>query len=104
MPSDIIAAFLFAQLENIDSIQDKRKEIWNRYDQAFRSNSNILKNAKLASIPNFATNNAHMYYIVCKDKKQRKDFLSYLKSNDILAVFHYLSLHKSPYFDKQISR
>ena len=98
LPSDIIAAFLFAQLENIDSIQDKRKEIWNRYDQAFRSNSNILKNAKLASIPNFATNNAHMYYIVCKDKKQRKDFLSYLKSNDILAVFHYLSLHKSPYF------
>ncbi|TVZ51338.1 dTDP-4-amino-4,6-dideoxygalactose transaminase [Dokdonia sp. Hel_I_53] len=101
LPSDIIAAFLFAQLENIDSIQDKRKEIWNRYDQAFRRNSNILKDAKLPFIPNFATNNAHMYYIVCKDKKQRKDFLSYLKSNDILAVFHYLSLHKSPYFTNQ---
>jgi len=97
LPSDIIAAFLYAQLENLDDIQRKRIKIWQFYhNQLF-----VLANKgffKLPVIPEKSTNNAHMFYIVCKSLEERTSLLSYLKSKNINAVFHYLSLHKSPYF------
>lgn len=93
LPSEIVAAFLWAQLENLRDIQNRRKEIWNYYEEA-------LKNYKLRlpSIPDYATNNAHMYYVICESLEQRTQIIDTLKSKDILAVFHYLSLHESPFY------
>ncbi|MCD6017965.1 MAG: TDP-4-keto-6-deoxy-D-glucose transaminase [Bacteroidetes bacterium] len=97
LPSDIIAAFLYAQLENLDTIQTKRKEIWSRYygelKQLEQSGS-----IKLAHVPDFATNNAHMFYIQCKTLEERSALIEHLKKGGVHAVFHYLSLHKSPYY------
>jgi dTDP-4-amino-4,6-dideoxygalactose transaminase len=98
LPSDILAAFLFAQLENLSDIQKRRKEIWERYHHAFENLAKAGK-IKLPFIPNFATNNAHMYYIVCKNANEREGLIQKLKSHGILAVFHYLSLHKSAFFE-----
>jgi len=97
LPSDLLAAFLFAQLEEIDLIQNKRKEIWNQYNQ----NLKILQDQNLVDLfflPEYATHNAHMFYIVCKSEQQRGELIAFLKSNEIFSVFHYLSLHKSPFF------
>jgi dTDP-4-amino-4,6-dideoxygalactose transaminase len=97
LPSDIIAAFLYAQIENIESIQQKRKEIWERYYRSLKplQESGLLQ---LPFIPDYATNNAHMFYIVCRSLEERSDLIALLKENGIMAVFHYLSLHKSPYY------
>lgn len=100
LPSDIIAAFLYAQLENLDAIQNKRKEIWNSYFEGLKT----LEERKLIELPKvqiYATNNAHMFYIVCKDLEERTALITYLKSNNIGAVFHYLSLHKSPFYSSK---
>jgi dTDP-4-amino-4,6-dideoxygalactose transaminase len=96
LPSDIIAAFLYAQLENMDSIQKRRKEIWEIYNSNLTSLKKI--GIKLPYIPADATNNAHMYYLVCRNLNERTQLIEYLKSNSIYAVFHYLSLHKSPFY------
>ncbi|MEO8211110.1 MAG: dTDP-4-amino-4,6-dideoxygalactose transaminase [bacterium] len=104
LPSDIIAAFLYAQLENLDDIQTKRKEIWNYYYKNLKelSDKEILKFSK---IPGYATNNAHMFYVECRSIDERHKLIDYLKSNGIHAVFHYLSLHKSSYYkDKSDGR
>lgn len=104
LPSEIIAAFLWAQFENLEKIQNKRKEIWNAYYEGLKdwANSN---NIQLPIIPDYATNNAHMFYIVCKNLEQRTALLKKLNDNDILAVFHYISLHSSPYYsDKHDGR
>jgi dTDP-4-amino-4,6-dideoxygalactose transaminase len=103
LPSDIIAAFLFAQLENLDSIQNRRKEIWNIYNDKI----SILRSlgVKTPFIPDDMTNNAHMYYLVCRNIEEREALINYLKSWNINAVFHYLSLHKSPFYkDKHDGR
>ena len=94
LPSEIISAFLWAQLENIDKIQQRRLEIWNRYHEGLKGNKDIA----LPVIPEYATNNAHMFYIVCKDLHSRTQLIAKLKENNILAVFHYLSLHKSEFY------
>ena len=96
LPSEIIAAFLYAQLENLEDIQTKRKLLWNKY----HSNLININNEYfcLPTIPNYATNNAHMFYIKCKSLDIRNTIISMLKENNILAVFHYLSLHKSEYY------
>jgi dTDP-4-amino-4,6-dideoxygalactose transaminase len=97
LPSDMIAAFLFAQLEELENIQNRRRYIWNLYAdllQKLPEKNNIL----LPFIPDFASNNAHMFYLICKDLTQRTALLAHLKSNGIYAVFHYLSLHKSPFY------
>lgn len=99
LPSDIIAAFLFAQLENIDKIQDKRREIWSFYNKEFRSLENKGK-IRLPIIPDYASNNAHMFYITCNNNQERNNLISFLKSKEINAVFHYLSLHKSEFYLK----
>ena len=95
LPSDIIAAFLFAQIETIDSIQSKRKFIWEYYYQQLL---NVSSKIKLPQIPNFSTNNAHMFYIICENLEVRNNIIARLKENSILSVFHYLSLHSSPYY------
>ncbi len=74
LPSDIIAAFLFAQLENLDGIQTRRVQIWNRYNESLKSLKSL--NIKLPFIPNYATNNAHMYYMVCRNLKERSELVS----------------------------
>ncbi len=96
LPSEIIAAFLFAQLENLEQIQNKRKAVWQQYYKGLKPLEKQGK-VRLASIPEFSSNNAHMFYIVCKSVEERDSLLSFLKQNQINAVFHYLSLHKSPY-------
>jgi dTDP-4-amino-4,6-dideoxygalactose transaminase len=97
LPSDIIAACLYAQLENINDIQTRRKTIWNHY---YKILSVKLVNTGIAlpSIPDFATNNAHMFYLVCENLDQRTALAQYLKDSGVHAVFHYLSLHTSEYY------
>lgn len=97
LPSDIIAAYLFAQLENIDDIQRRRTEIWNRYWNIF---SPVLPGmgVGLPVIPDYATNNAHIFYLVCRNIEQRTRLIETLKDKGIHATFHYLSLHESEYF------
>ncbi|WP_429011246.1 dTDP-4-amino-4,6-dideoxygalactose transaminase [Aeromonas allosaccharophila] len=97
LPSDIIAAYLYAQLENIDSIQTRRKEIWQRY---YNKLSVILANTSinLPIVADYANNNAHMFYLVCENLEQRTALIKYLKDNGVHAVFHYLSLHTSEYY------
>jgi dTDP-4-amino-4,6-dideoxygalactose transaminase len=97
LPSEIISAFLWAQLENIENIQKKRLEIWEKYHEGLKNNENI----SLPVIPEYATNNAHMFYIVCKNLDFRAELIKKLKENDILAVFHYLSLHKSEFYTQK---
>jgi dTDP-4-amino-4,6-dideoxygalactose transaminase len=97
LPSEIIAAFLYAQLESIDHIQKRRVTIWNNYRSLLsplQSNGHI----QLPLVFDYATNNAHMFYIKCKNIAIRAQLIDYLKNNNILSVFHYLSLHKSEYY------
>jgi dTDP-4-amino-4,6-dideoxygalactose transaminase len=96
LPSDIIAAFLMAQLEKIDEIQDKRKLLWNRYYKNLINNDSIEYH--IPKISKFATNNAHMFYLVTQNIMQRDGLIQFLKNHGIHSVFHYQSLHKSEYF------
>ena len=97
LPSDIIAAFLYAQLENLDDIQRKRKEIWDTYYAALKplADKGLFT---LPYVPEYASNNGHMFYIVCKDLAARDEVIDILKAINTKAVFHYISLHKSPYY------
>lgn len=97
LPSDIVAAFLYAQLENLDKIQDKRKALWNRYNEHLKPLEEA-RSLTLPRVPENATNNAHMFYIVCNTPDERAELIAMLKENDVQAVFHYLSLHKSEYY------
>ena len=97
LPSEVIAAFLWAQLENIDNIQTKRKELWYSYYTRLKPLSDIGC-FTVPDIPDYATNNAHMFYLVCKSLDERTALIDYLKGKGILSVFHYQSLHKSDYY------
>lgn len=95
LPSEIQAAYLFSQLENAEKINEKRLAIWNKYHTEF----SVLANKNLVEqpfIPKGCNHNAHMYYIKLADIKERSAFISHLKKNDILSVFHYIPLHSSP--------
>ncbi len=96
LPSDIIAAYLYAQLEQLDEIQARRLAIWHRYHESLygKLNGNIL----LPSLPNESSNNAHIFYLICDNIDQRTQLIAHLKSRNIIAVFHYLSLHNSTYY------
>lgn len=100
LPSEVIAAFLWAQIEHLDEIQNKRKQHWNRYFEALKP---LADNGffSIPVIPGYATNNAHMFYLVCPSLEERTKLITVLKQNDILAVFHYLSLHSSPYYHEK---
>lgn len=97
LPSEIVAAFLYAQLENMEKIQNKRIALWNQYYQELMP---LAENdyIQLPIIPEFKTNNGHLFYILCRSETERDNLISYLRSKGIYAVFHYLSLHKSPYY------
>jgi dTDP-4-amino-4,6-dideoxygalactose transaminase len=100
LPSEITAAYLWAQLENLDEIQRRRKEIWEHYYvnlEDWAKNNEI----QLPVVPSYATNNGHMFYLVCKNIEQRDKLIKHLRDNGIYAVFHYLSLHKSEYYKQK---
>lgn len=97
LPSEIIAAYLWAQLENLDEIQKRRIEIWHQYFKGLYDWA-IKNDVKLPVIPDYATNNGHMFYMVCKSAEKRDQIISHLKENGVYAVFHYLSLHKSNFY------
>ncbi len=100
LPSEIVAAFLWAQLENLENIQNTRKSHWENYN--LELNDWAKKNEiSLPELPSYATNNAHMFYLVCKNLEQRTALINHLKQNDIWAVFHYISLHKSPFYENK---
>ncbi len=97
LPSDITAAFLLAQLESLDTIQQKRNLIWKTYYQeliSLEASGAII----LPKIDDFATNNGHIFYILCAHEEERSALISFLKINGIMATFHYLSLHKSQFY------
>jgi len=96
LPSDMLAAFLLAQLEDIDEIQSKRISLWQYYYNKLLplANKGVIR---LPCIPEYATNNGHMFYIICKSESQRAAIIQKLKSHSILAVFHYQSLHNSSF-------
>lgn len=96
LPSEFNAAYLWAQLEQMDDIQGKRKHIWKFYDTALRGN--LGEGYIIPELPEYATNNAHMYYILCPSLDERTKFMSYLKGNGIVPTFHYLPLHSSAYY------
>ncbi|OYQ41553.1 dTDP-4-amino-4,6-dideoxygalactose transaminase [Flavobacterium aurantiibacter] len=100
LPSEIVAAFLWAQLENLEDIQRKRRAIWEAYHQQLASWA-LANGIKLPQIPNYATNNGHMFYLICKSLEQRTAVINHLKAHGILAVFHYLSLHKSLFYNER---
>jgi len=105
LPSEIISAFLWAQIENMRDIQDKRIKIWNRYYDGLSNFEPVsIKKPKLPLVPEYATNNAHMFYLVCDNVDDRTRFIQHLKDKGILSVFHYLSLHKSSYYEKYSTR
>jgi dTDP-4-amino-4,6-dideoxygalactose transaminase len=97
LPSDIIAAFLYAQLENMEDIQKRRISLWNRYNQNLES---LEKDGFLSrpKVPAFATQNGHMFYIISRSLEERTALVEHLRKDGIYAVFHYLSLHAAPYF------
>jgi dTDP-4-amino-4,6-dideoxygalactose transaminase len=97
LPSEIIAAYLWAQLENLDIIQKRRIEIWHQYFKGLYDWA-IKNSVKLPIIPDYSTNNGHMFYMVCKSAEQRNEIISHLNENGVYAVFHYLSLHKSDFY------
>ena len=95
LPSELNAAYLWAQLEMADEINENRLESWQRYWNAFQD----LKAAgriELPTIPEGCVHNAHMFYVKCKDLDERTRLISFLKERDILAVFHYVPLHSAP--------
>ena len=108
LPAEINAAFLWAQLENIDDIQAKRRQLWDTYYERLSKTLALLgervgKGAPftLPDIPEYATNNAHMFYLVLPSLEERTKLLAYLKEHEVYAVFHYLSLHSSPYYQSR---
>jgi dTDP-4-amino-4,6-dideoxygalactose transaminase len=100
LPSEIIAAFLWAQLENLKSIQERRMFLWNKYYTELKDWAKE-NSVAMPLIPDFATNNAHMFYIVFKDIDSRDKLISKLKSKEILSVFHYISLHSSKFYENK---
>lgn len=100
LPSEIIAAFLWAQIENIQDIQNQRSEHWffyyNNLGEWAKSN-----HIEVMPLPEKETNNAHMFYLICKSEAQRTALINHLKTKKVHAVFHYLSLHASNYYKEK---
>lgn len=97
LPSEITAAFLYAQLENIERIQSKRHALWDSYQR----NLQVLENEgliRLPEVPSYCSHNAHMFYLVCRTSDERDRLLEHLNRMDINAIFHYLPLHKSVFY------
>ena len=86
-------------MENLDDIQTKRKKLWEQYFVGLQqlAGEGFIR---LPQIPSYATNNAHMFYIVCRNLEERTGLIQYLKERGVTAPFHYLALHKSEYYLK----
>ena len=95
LPSELNAAYLWAQLEMADEINDDRLKSWNRYNEAF-ADLKAKGLVELPFIPEGCVHNAHMFYLKCRDLTERTAFIQFLKERDILAVFHYVPLHSAP--------
>ena len=95
LQSDLNAAYLWAQLEMADDINNNRLETWNAYYEAFKplEENGIIT---LPTIPEGCVHNAHMFYIKCKDLETRQDYIQFMRSFDIGCVFHYVPLHSAP--------
>ena len=102
LPTEIVSAFLWAQLEHLDEIQDERKRLWQNYWNFLGDLSRKTGDAfELPRIPEYATNNAHMFYLLFPDLAKRSEFIAKMKARDVLTVFHYLPLHSSAYYKAQ---
>ena len=95
LPSELNAAYLWAQLEMADAINDDRLQSWNRYRAAFDPLARRGL-AELPVIPEGCVHNAHMFYLKCRDLEERSALIRFLRERDILAVFHYVPLHTAP--------
>lgn len=95
LPSDMNAAYLWAQLEMADEINDARLAVWNRYYEGLKELAEAGK-IELPVVPEGCVHNAHMFYIKAKDLEERTALIDHLKANGILAVFHYIPLHSAP--------
>ena len=95
LPSDLNAAYLWAQLQVAEEINQNRLTTWNTYNETFTSlsKSGIIE---IPTIPDNCVHNAHMYYIKCKNLETRQAFIKFMRNNDILCVFHYVPLHNAP--------
>ena len=95
LPSDMNAAYLYAQLEMADVIFDDRMRSWNQYYETLKPLAEAGK-IEVPVVPEECTHNAHMFYIKAKDLEERTALISFLKGKDILSVFHYIPLHTAP--------
>lgn len=95
LPSDMLAAYLWAQLLDADKIQGSRIKIWNKYFENFKE-LEAAKKISLPVVPEGCVHNAHMFYLICSNFDERTQLISYLKQNGVSAVFHYIPLHSSP--------
>lgn len=95
LQSDLNAAYLWAQLEQADKINNNRLETWDRYYSALKplAEKGVIE---LPFVPEGCVHNAHMFYIKCKDLETRQQFIQFMKENGILCVFHYVPLHSAP--------
>jgi dTDP-4-amino-4,6-dideoxygalactose transaminase len=96
LPTEIVAAFLWAQLECLDIIQNKRKQLWQRYADGVATLNPVP--IESGSLPEYATNNGHMFYLVLPSLAARTELITHLKSLGVLSVFHYLGLHNSDFY------
>lgn len=96
LPSELTAAYLWAQIENLADIQRQRIARWARYYEGLGALRAL--GVGLPVLPDYATNNGHLFYLVCHDRAERAALIAHLGQRRILAVFHYLALHQSPYY------
>lgn len=95
LPSELNAAYLWAQLEVADKVNDSRLSVWNKYYEAFKPLADSGK-IEIPTVPAECVHNAHMFYIKCRNLEERTNFISYMKENEIGCVFHYIPLHSAP--------
>ena len=95
LPSELNAAYLWAQLDQADTINNDRLGNWNRYYEALKPLADE-KAIEIPVIPEGCEHNAHMFYIKCRDLEERTAFISYMKEHEIGCVFHYIPLHSAP--------
>ena len=95
LPSELNAAYLWAQLEMADEINENRLNSWNAYREAFRDLADAGR-IEMPTVPEGCVHNAHMFYLKCRDLSERTALIRFLKERDILAVFHYVPLHSAP--------
>ena len=99
LPSELNAAYLWALLLNADEINDNRIATWNRYYQGLQT---MAKEGKfeIPTVPEECEHNAHMFYLKCKDLKERSEFIKFMKEKELYCVFHYIPLHSAPAGEK----